>query len=156
MISQTVEYSLRAIVTLADRHDNAMTVRQIAAITKVPGPYLSKLMQRLVRAGLVRSQRGLGGGFSLERQPSEVTMWDIVEAVDPLKRIESCPLGIERHTELCSLHRRIDQAISGVEQAFRATTLAEMVSETGPLSPLCSQSDDVVALSTPTESDPIR
>ena len=68
-------------------------------------------------------------------------MWDIVEAVDPLKRIESCPLGIECHTELCSLHRRIDQAISGVEQAFRATTLAEMVSETGPLSPLCSQSE---------------
>ena len=97
-----------------------------------------------------------GGGFDLERQPSEVTMWDIVEAVDPLKRIESCPFGIERHTELCSLHRRIDQAISGVEQAFRATTLAEMVSETGPLSPLCSQSDDVVALLTPTESDSIR
>ena len=156
MISQTVEYSLRAMVTLADRHDNAMTVQQIAAITKVPGPYLSKLMQGLVRAGLVRSQRGLGGGFRLERQPSEVTMWDIVEAVDPLKRIESCPLGIERDTELCLLHRRIDQAIPGVEQAFRATTLAEMVSETGPLSPLCSESDDVVALSTPTESDPIR
>ena len=63
MISQTAEYALRAVVFLSMNVDAAFTTQQIAVATKVPAAYLSKVMQSLVRAGLVRSQRGLGGGF---------------------------------------------------------------------------------------------
>ncbi len=146
MISQTVEYALRAMVTLAYRAGDAMTVHEIAEVTRVPAPYLSKLMQGMVRSGLLKSRRGLGGGFTLSRPPDAITMWDILQAVDPLKRIHSCPLEIEGHEELCPLHRRVDAALAGVESAFKGTTLAEVIAESGSDSPLCTRRSDIVPL----------
>lgn len=138
MISQTVEYSLRAIVTLAQQDGEACTAQKISSITQVPGPYLSKLMQGLVRAGLVQSQRGLHGGFVLTRSPVELTIWDVVEAVEPIKRIHECPLGIGSHdTNLCPLHRRLDNALAYVEQTFRETSVAELLGAPGSVTPLC-------------------
>ena len=72
MFSQTVEYALRAIVFLADRNPETTTTEQIAEVTRVPSAYLSKVLQSLSRGGLVRSQRGLRGGFTLTKDPSEM------------------------------------------------------------------------------------
>ena len=69
MISQTTEYALRAIVFLADSPTEAHTAEAIAEGTKVPVGYLSKIMQGLAKAGLVSSQRGLYGGFTLIKSP---------------------------------------------------------------------------------------
>ena len=124
-----------------------MTVQEIAEVTRVPAPYLSKLMQGMVRSGLLKSRRGLGGGFTLSRSPEGITMWDILQAVDPLKRIHTCPLEIEGHRQLCPLHRRVDAALEGVESAFKGTTLAELIAESGTDSPLCTRRSNVVELS---------
>jgi Rrf2 family transcriptional regulator, nitric oxide-sensitive transcriptional repressor len=137
MLSQTVEYSLRAVLLLASRHNQALTVKEIAEQTKVPAPYLSKTMKGLVRAGIVQSRRGLGGGFKLVTNPDQITIWDIVQAIDPIKRIRSCPLGIEGHDALCPLHRRIDEAIESIEKAFRSSSLADLLQEWPEVSPLC-------------------
>ena len=69
MISQTAEYALRAIVYLADQGGVARTTSEIAETTQVPAGYLAKVMQSLCRAGLVKSQRGLNGGFKLAHDP---------------------------------------------------------------------------------------
>ncbi len=128
MISQTAEYALRAIVFMAETHDEAHTNQQIAAATKVPAGYLSKVLQGLTRSGLVVSWRGLGGGFALAKAPEEMTILEIVDAVDPLPRIHSCPLQIKEHgTNLCALHRRLDEATAQVEKTFRETTVAELL-----------------------------
>ncbi len=138
MISQTVEYALRALVTLAQNDGQPCTSEKISAITKVPWPYLSKLMQGLVQKGMIRSQRGLHGGFVLRNRPSELTIWDVVEAVDPLKRIRDCPLGISSHgTNLCPLHRRLDEALALVEKSFRETTLDQLLAQPDSVTPLC-------------------
>jgi Rrf2 family protein len=137
MISQTVEYSLRAVLVLASKYDQAMTVREMAELARLPAPYLSKIMKGLVRAGIVQSRRGLGGGFNLARNPKEITIWDVTQAIDPLERIRTCPLGIEGHTMLCPLHRRIDQAIEQIETAFRSSTLDEILNESDEFKPLC-------------------
>jgi len=138
MISQAVEYSLRAMFMLARNPKQPCTVRQLAEMAQVPGAYLAKLMQGLVRAGLVESQRGLHGGFMLAKEPAEVTIWDIVDVVDPVKRIRTCPLNVEEHgVNLCPLHRRLDQALAQIEASFRATTLAELLEEADPEAPLC-------------------
>ncbi|MFL5341559.1 MAG: RrF2 family transcriptional regulator [Gemmataceae bacterium] len=137
MFSQTVEYALRAVVYLADQ-DEARTTPQIAAVTKVPAPYLSKVLQSLNRAGLVRSQRGLHGGCQLARPADAVTIWDVVQAVEPIRRIRSCPLDLASHrTKLCPLHRRMDEALAAVESALRASTLAELLAEPTTSKPLC-------------------
>ncbi len=145
MISQTAEYALRAIVYLADRGDTAQTTQQIAEVTHVPAGYLAKVMQGLSRAGLVHAQRGLHGGFTLARPAAELTVLDVVQAVDPLQRIKYCPLGIEGHQSLCPLHRRLDNAAALVEQALGASTIAELLKEPkrGKIpKPLCSWADE--------------
>ena len=138
MISKTAEYALRAMTFLAMEPGRARTVRDIAERTRVPEGYLSKVMQNLCRAGLVRSQRGLYGGFTLEHAPAELSILDIVDAVDPLQRIRTCPLGLPSHgAELCPMHRRLDDATAMVERAFRDSTLAELLSEDSASKPLC-------------------
>ena len=138
MLSQTVEYALRAIVCLANESPAAQTNVQLAEVTKVPAAYLSKVMASLNRAGLVRSQRGPNGGFTLAKKPDELALLEVVNAVDPIRRITQCPLGMETHgTRLCPLHNRMDKMIGMVEQVFGQTTLAEILAESNGSKPLC-------------------
>lgn len=146
MISQAVEYSLRAMVLLTQSVDQPLTVQHLAARGKIPGPYLSKLLQGLTRGGLVQSQRGVGGGFVLSRSPSEISLADIVNVVEPLQRITRCPLGIAGHLALCPLHRRLDDALASIERAFQQTTLADLCRESDGSIPLCDP-QPMVALS---------
>ncbi len=133
MFSQTVEYAMRAVLALAAGDGTSMTTRQIAETMKVPHSYLSKVLQALVRGGLVYSTRGLKGGFVLVRTADNITLLQILNSVNPLQRIESCPLDIDAHSsDLCPLHRRLDQAMAMVEKAFSGTTLAEILSEENP------------------------
>ncbi|MCX6365753.1 MAG: Rrf2 family transcriptional regulator [Armatimonadetes bacterium] len=127
MFSQTAEYALRAVAYLAQEGE-PRTVAQIAAATKVPPSYLSKVMQSLARAELVVSQRGLHGGFRLARPTDQLCVYDIVQAVDPIQRITKCPLDLPQHSKnLCKLHQRMDDTLAQVELVFRQTTFAEVL-----------------------------
>ncbi len=138
MFSQTVEYALRAVVQLAGAAPEPQTTEQIARATRVPQAYLSKVLQNLVQAGLVRSQRGIGGGMALVRPPAELTILEVVNAVDPIRRITTCPLNLAAHgLRLCPLHKRVDQALALVEDAFAKTTLQEVIDEPSESIPLC-------------------
>ncbi len=130
MLSQTAEYALRAMVTLASARGPALTAQEIALESHVPLDYLSKVLSSLSRAGLVHSQRGRGGGFQPARPLSEITVLDVVSAVDPLRRIKTCPLGLTAHgANLCSLHRKLDDAVRSVEEAFAAATIESLLEE---------------------------
>jgi Rrf2 family transcriptional regulator, nitric oxide-sensitive transcriptional repressor len=138
IFSQTTEYALRAVVWLASHHARPQTTQQIAAATRVPAGYLSKVMQALGRAGLVNSQRGLYGGFTLARPPGSIRVLEVLNAVDPVQRIKTCPLNLKSHgRELCALHRRIDDAIAHIEKAFSESTLADLLAESSNRQPLC-------------------
>jgi Rrf2 family protein len=138
VFSQTVEYSLRAVCYLASQAPAACTTDDVANATKVPRAYLSKVLQSLVRGGVVHSQRGLGGGMTLTKEPKDLTILEVVSAVEPIQRIKSCPLGLTSHgIRLCPLHRRLDNALAMVEKAFAGTTLAEVLSEPTSSKPLC-------------------
>lgn len=138
MFSQTVDYALRAVVHLASERPKACTTQKIAEATLVPRQYLSKVMLSLVRAGIVNSQRGTHGGFTLSKSDKKITVYEIVEAVDPIQRIRECPLGLKTHgRNLCPLHRRLDAAMAMVEQAFRESTIAEILADPADSHPLC-------------------
>jgi Rrf2 family transcriptional regulator, nitric oxide-sensitive transcriptional repressor len=138
MFSQTVEYALRAVVFLADQAPDPATTDQIANATKVPKPYLSKVLQNLGRGDIVRSQRGIGGGVTLVKSPKDLTILEVVNAVEPIERILVCPLGLKSHgKQLCPLHRRMDDSLATVEKAFKSTTLAELLAGSTGSHPLC-------------------
>src|SRR2546423_1796309 len=118
MFSQTVEYALRAVVWLAAHEKQPQTTIQISAGTKVPVGYLGKVMQSLGRAGLAQAQRGKGGGFLLARPSAQVSVLEVINSVEPFRRITKCPLGIEAHgNRLCPLQKRLDGAMAGGETA---------------------------------------
>lgn len=140
MISQTAEYALRAIVYLAMNADSAFTTQQISVATRVPTAYLSKVMQALVKSNLVKSQRGHGGGFVLEKDPAEITILEIITSVDPLQRIRTCPLGLETHgVNLCALHKKIDDAAAVIEKTFADATVADILARPTHSIPLCDR-----------------
>lgn len=138
MISQTAEYALRVAVYLAAQDGSPVVTRQIAKATQIPEGYLAKVLQQLGRAQIVDSQRGLHGGFILARDPNELTVWDVIEVMDPIRRITTCPLKLKSHgVRLCPLHRRLDNAIKIVEDAFRQSTIADLLTEPTGSTPLC-------------------
>ena len=138
MLSQTVEYAPALRCIWRTRARILRTTEQIADVTKVPQAYLSKVMQSLALAGLVRSQRESTAASCSCTPPAQVTILEVVNAVDPIQRIHTCPLGIASHgVNLCPLHRRLDMALATVEAAFGKTSLAEVLSEPTQSVPLC-------------------
>lgn len=134
MISQTAEYALRAVVYLGNQAGTSCTTAQLAAGIDAPPGYLAKVMQGLSRSGIVRSQRGLHGGFTLALPASELSILDVVTAVDAFYRITRCPLGRPSHTSgLCPLHRRMDGVMAAAEKSFEHTTIGEVLEEPGLL-----------------------
>lgn len=148
LISQTAEYALRAAVMLADEPDQPRTTQLLAERTRIPAGYLAKVLQAMARAGLVRGQRGLGGGFTLSQAPEQISVLDVINAVDPIERITSCPLKLKAHGRtLCPLHRKLDDAISIIEQSFRETSLADILAEPSRSRPLCDEQPVNVTIS---------
>lgn len=129
MLSQTVEYALRAVVQLTYIAPDACPTDDLSQTTQVPRAYLSKVLQGLRRAGVIQSRRGVGGGVCLARPADQITVLEVVNAVEPIRRIATCPLGLRSHgTRLCPLHFKLDHAFEMVEKSFSETTLAEIVS----------------------------
>jgi Rrf2 family protein len=138
VISKTAEYALRVTAWLAGRAPSPHKTQEIAKGTRVPAAYLSKVIQGLARGGLLDSKRGRNGGIALARPPEEITILDVVRAVDPLRKTDRCPLGPGYHGKnLCPLHRRLDQARESVERALGETTLAEILAEPCSSQPMC-------------------
>ncbi|OIR01526.1 HTH-type transcriptional regulator CymR [mine drainage metagenome] len=140
IISQSAEYALRAAVLLSRAEGAPMTAQQLAESSRIPPDYLSKILQALRKAGIVTSQRGVNGGFVLAKEPRRTTVLEVVNALDPIERILSCPLKLTEHgTKLCPLHRKLDDAIATVEKAFGGTSLAQLSPADIPGADVCRQ-----------------
>ncbi len=104
--------------------------------TQVPAGYLAKVMQGLNRSGLVSAQRGLHGGFVLAEVPERITILQVINAVEPIRRFHECPLGLHG-IHLCPLHRKLDDAAIALENCFGNTTVGDLVHVTKKSKPLC-------------------
>ncbi len=137
MLPKTAEYALRMVACLARNPEQVESADRIAEQTKVPRRYLHKVLQDLVRAGLVRSRSGPGGGYSLAISAKKLSILDVVNAVTPLERIRECPLGLKSHTSLCPLHKELDRAYAATEKAFAGVTLDQLLRSSSKIVALC-------------------
>ncbi len=139
MLSATGEYALRIMIHLAESQGKPLISDKIAEATKVPADYAVKVLQLLGRAKMVRGQRGRRGGFSLRCDPQTTTLLDVVDVIDPLERITTCPLGRKAHRRrLCPLHTYIDEVIELLQDSLSQMTLQSVIDGTpGPA--LCQQ-----------------
>ncbi len=128
LLSEAAESGLRATVWLAQHPDQTCKVKEIAeAIHAAPG-YLVKVLQHMTRANIVAARRGIQGGITLVRPADELTALDVINAIDPIERITTCPLQLSTHRHaLCPLHHRIDRGLEMIEETFRSVTIAQLM-----------------------------
>ena len=123
ILSRSSEYAIRAFLYLAKQEPGRLVMaRQIADDAGLPGHFLAKLLQQLARKGLVRSNKGPSGGFTLASDPREINILSIVEAVEGVDGPAE-PMARMGHDGWGMLHSRI---VDYLEQ----TSLAD-ISKTG-------------------------
>jgi Rrf2 family iron-sulfur cluster assembly transcriptional regulator len=130
LYSHTGELAIRAALYLALQPPGRLsTVHTIAAGTGMPKSYLAKIIRKLVDAGLVRSFRGPGGGVELGRAPAEISLWNLMSAVDGCGDIGECVLGEKmcRAEKPCPLHEQWGPLREQMKKMLDETTLATMV-----------------------------
>jgi Rrf2 family protein len=130
MLSLTAEYALRAVVFLAAHPGKVARADVISQATGVPLGYLAKIMQGLARTGLTGSYRGPHGGFLLMRKPADITLLDVVRAVDGTARSPGQGTASGRLPRLDLLNQRLSAAREQMERDYQATTIAQLVDGT--------------------------
>lgn len=90
-VTRKSDYGLRALFTLAKSYGEApVSIGQIAIEHRIPDPFLEKIMQELREAGLIEATHGRGGGYLLKRRPNQISLWEVVEALDGPIALVSC------------------------------------------------------------------
>jgi Rrf2 family protein len=101
-LTLTSVYALRTLALMSEEKDSSFTSIELHKRLGIPKKYLQRLLTQLVKAGLIRSVRGRGGGIELARSPSRIFLAEIIEAAEGPQRQPECFLGYEK----CPLKRR--------------------------------------------------
>ncbi len=135
MLSKTGLHAIRAIVALAKLPDEAYAgAARIAHEIGAPQNYLGKLLKALAEEGLVESQKGLGGGFRLARDASDIVLLDVIDSIEHISRWSGCILGRPECSEVhpCALHERWKTVREAYRRMLEQTTIAELVAKGEP------------------------
>ncbi|MDH3197844.1 MAG: Rrf2 family transcriptional regulator [Candidatus Krumholzibacteria bacterium] len=130
MLTRTGTHAVRAIVLLAGLPAGEYRGAQaVAATTGAPANYLGKLLQQLSRRGLVASQKGVGGGFRLARDAREITLHEVLEAVEDVGRWSNCMMGrAECSSEQpCAVHDQWAAVRDAYLDLLRRTRIIDLV-----------------------------
>lgn len=136
-ITRAGEYGVLGLLALSRRPVGEVAmIDVVAAEEEVPVSFLGKIFQSLARAGIVKSARGSGGGFALARDPSEITILQVIEAIEGPIALQRCldeDAGCENITG-CALCGLLTEAQDRVKEVFQATTLRELAGRHLPAS----------------------
>lgn len=129
-ITRAGEYAVLGMLNLARReHGQMAMIEEVSRQEQISQSFLAKIFQQLAKAGLVRSFRGVGGGFALNREASAVTVLEIIEAVEGPIALQRCQQEEESdcvHAEGCALCGLLEQAQDRMREVFRQTSLADL------------------------------
>lgn len=128
MLGQAAGYATSALGYLATAAGKPLLVKEIAQACDIPAPYLAKIINTLRHVGLVETQRGVGGGVTLARKPSEVSLYDIAELLaDPICN-KRCMLGVAECSDqrACPAHRFWTEQRGTVIEFLKKTSIADI------------------------------
>jgi Rrf2 family protein len=105
-ITKKADYAIRSVLYLTRSRNQSAAVDEIASSMKIPKPFLAKIFQALVRAGIASSTRGVNGGFSLSTPPEQLSIWDVIVAIDGPPDLNSCAVDARvcELSETCVVH----------------------------------------------------
>ena len=129
IFSHTVEYAIRAMTYLARQPSGTLVgAREISQAEEIPMPFLSKILQKLARQKLVRSFKGLRGGYELARPADQITLQTMLAAVDGNPIEGRCVLGLKPCDEgsPCPLHTQWGVIRNQVSALLEQTTVGDL------------------------------
>ncbi len=129
-ITKAADYGLRAMYRLGQSPMNVSAlIGDIAEEMSIPAQFLHKVMPRLVKAGLVRSRRGARGGYRLAKQPSEISLLQIVQAIDGPIYINRCLFDHEDCTmdDYCPIRPVFQDAQDALRKVLDDSSLADLI-----------------------------
>ena len=124
-------YAIRAMTRLAYmRSDGYVLLNELCEATDLPRMFIAKIFQELVRKQLLVSAKGRGGGFALARPGTEITVFDIVAAIDGRRQFDKCVVGLGEcdDRQSCPLHNRWVLVRKRIKSCLTQTTLDDMSS----------------------------
>jgi Rrf2 family protein len=135
-ITRAGEYGVLGLMCLARRPWGAVVmIDEVSREEQIPKSFAAKIFQSLVRSGLVRSNRGAGGGFTLLKRPEEITVLAVIEAIEGRIALQRCltePSACE-HAGGCALCGLFEEAQDRVKDVFSRTTLADLTKKHIPV-----------------------
>lgn len=128
-LNRLTDYAVVVMSQMAVREGAVCKAPDIARSTAVPLPTVAKILNALMKAELVASQRGMAGGYSLTRSPSDISVADIVEALEGPIALTACVTGATEGCgveSLCPMHGHWNKVNDAIRQALEGVSLAEI------------------------------
>jgi len=127
-IRRETDYGVRSVLYLSRGLDRIATIGEIARHMHIPQSFLAKILQRLVKAGIIESNRGIKGGFQLARKPKEINLLDVIEAIEGSVAMNRC--AIDKRlcdlSNICSVHPIWIEIRKEVEKRLRKEDFAKL------------------------------
>lgn len=147
-LSQTTGYAIKALACLPESGAPPRQIADVARCTRIPRAYLAKIVNRLVRQGLVSARRGHRGGIALAQPAEHISLLDIVEAVEGPDWLGPCLLGLDecRNQQECPTHGFWMELCRQIRDKLGTTSLASVIAAF-PDRPRCDSTDSAAAAS---------
>jgi len=130
VITRATEYAIRTIIYLAQQPKSEIVLKKdICRTQNVTPAFLTKILQPLIKAGIVSSQRGVGGGFLLARDPEEINLLDILQAEEGELKLNHCLIDEDacNRDKFCSTHEVWHEAQDEMIKVLGKYNVAELV-----------------------------
>ncbi len=131
MFSKGCEYGIRALTVIAEasKENQKIGIKEICKSSKTPESFTAKVLQNLVKRKIINSQKGPSGGFFISKDLDEISLYDIVDAIDGTDIFTKCGLGLEacNAQRPCPLHDKFEIVRSELNTMCRSNTLADLV-----------------------------
>lgn len=133
--TRRTDYGVRALINLAQNHPGGQAAPSISKDMEIPVGFLRQVLQELGRAGLVTSQPGRTGGYALAKDPKDITLYDIIEALEGSTEEPVCALdgGPCHWDRACAIHWVWLAAREAFTSKLRSATLAQIAADDAEL-----------------------
>jgi Rrf2 family protein len=127
-ITRETDYAIRCVDYLSDKWGAVTMVDEIAKGKCVPKSFLAKILQKLTKASIVKSYRGVKGGFELARSPKDITLLDVIEAIQGPVAMNVCALDETMcgFSSSCAIHPVWIEIRREVEKILKKNTFAKL------------------------------
>jgi len=139
MLSNSCRYGIRAVIYLASQAtgDNKTGIKKISKDLDLPTPFMAKILQQLAKQKILSSSKGPHGGFSLLKDPRNITLLDIVNTIDGYDTFTNCVIykgtceGVKMEKKTCPMHDDYEKTRSELIRLFSNKTIYELVMKAG-------------------------